>query len=94
LYHDRIGLEGASKNETPAEYGALPEDPDGMDCQEEFNYPSGLGMIGIPTPYADGDLVCGESMWEVFVKDQTFGGGGFEANREISGWHQGRWSDS
>jgi hypothetical protein len=41
-----LGLEGASKNETPAEYGALAEDPDGMDCQEEFNYPSVLGMMG------------------------------------------------
>ncbi len=41
-----LGLDGASKNKTPAEYGALGEDLDDMDCQEEFSYPSVLGMMG------------------------------------------------
>jgi hypothetical protein len=41
-----LGLDGASLNKTPAKYGALGKDPDGMGCQEAFNYANMLGMMG------------------------------------------------
>jgi hypothetical protein len=40
-----MGLDSANVSQTPAEYGALPKDLDGTDCQEDWNYRSVLGMI-------------------------------------------------
>jgi hypothetical protein len=40
-----MGLDEANVVQTPAEYGALPKDLNGTDCQEEWNYRSVLGML-------------------------------------------------
>jgi hypothetical protein len=38
-------LNDANISQSPAEYGALPKDLEGTDCQEDWNYQSVLGMI-------------------------------------------------
>ena len=40
-----MGLDDASPNKTPAEYGALPKDQDGEGCNANFNYASIVGMM-------------------------------------------------
>jgi hypothetical protein len=40
-----MGLDEANIAQTPAEYGALPKDNTGTDCQEDWSYRSVLGMM-------------------------------------------------
>jgi hypothetical protein len=40
-----LRLDDANMSQTPAEYGALPKDIHGLECQEDWNYRSVLGMI-------------------------------------------------
>ena len=40
-----MGLDDASPNKTPAEYGPLPKDQDVKCCNANFNYASIVGMM-------------------------------------------------